>query len=48
MSLSPIDKIVAKHMEQKAHELDEDFRRYHYSLLDLMGEENDFDGDRRF
>ena len=36
--LSLTDEIVAKRMEQKLCELDEDFREYQYSILDLMEE----------
>ena len=42
--LSPTDKIVAKHMEQKMYDLNKDFWEYQYSILDLMEEEEDFDG----
>ena len=45
-SLSPTDKMVAKHMEQKTYDLDKDLREYHYSHLDLMEEDEDFDGEQ--
>ena len=41
--LSPTDEIVAKCMEQKTYDLDKDFRGYHYSILDLMEGDEDFD-----
>ena len=41
--LSPTDEIVAKRMEQKMYDLDKDFRGYHYSILDLMEKDEDFD-----
>ena len=46
MPLSPTDEIVAKRMEQKAYDLDKEFRGYHYSILDLMEEDEDFDGEQ--
>ena len=44
--LSPTDEILAKRMEQKTYDLDKDFREYHYSILDLMKEDEDFDGEQ--
>ena len=44
--LSPTVKIVAKRMEQKIYDLDKDFQGYHYSILDLMEEDEDFDGEQ--
>ena len=41
--LSPTDEIVAKHMEQKTYDLHKNFQGYHYSILDLMEEDEDFD-----
>ena len=41
--LSPTDEIVAKQMEQKMYDLNKDIRGYHYSILDLMEEDEDFD-----
>ena len=44
--LSPTDEVVAKRMEQKAYDLDNEFRGYHYSILELMEEDEDFDGEQ--
>ena len=44
--LSPTDEIVAKRMKQKTYDLDKDYREYHYSILDLMEEEEGFDGEQ--
>ena len=33
-------------MKQKAYDLDEDFREYHYFILQLMVENDDFDGEQ--
>ena len=44
MPLSSADEIVAQRLEQKTYDLDKDFRGYHYSILDLMVEDEDFDG----
>ena len=33
-------------MEQKTYDLDKDFQGYHYSVLDLMEEDEDFDGEQ--
>ena len=43
---SSTNEIVAKRMEQKVYELDKDFREYHYSILDLMEEGDNFDGEQ--
>ena len=44
--LSPTDEIVATRMEQKTYDLDEEFRGYHYSILDLMEGNEDLDGEQ--
>ena len=33
-------------MEQKTYDLDKNFQEYHYSILDLMEEEEAFDGEQ--
>ena len=33
-------------MEQKMYDLDKDFWVYHYYILDLMEEDEDFDGEQ--
>ena len=44
--LSPTDEVVAKRMEQRVYDLDKEFRGYHYSILELMEEDEDFDGEQ--
>ena len=44
--LSPTDEIVAKRIKQKTYDLNKDFWGYHYSILDLIEEDEDFDGEQ--
>ena len=42
--LSPVDQLAAKRLQQRLKDLDEDFKCYHFTIIDLLQQRDDRNG----